>query len=191
MTSAITREDVESVLWQSGIRSPDKIKRILRTIDLYAFTLARKYVPSPEQPRDPYYYLMPGESDKGIKVTRCIKCTEVKNWSLFSADSRRDTGHGITCKLCRKPKPKTVRPDGYEMKCRTCGEVKIAEGNFEKRSDSKSGYKLTCFSCEKNQFCPSCGRKRPKGSFTAESPSCIVCLSRVIEENSIPEKESA
>lgn len=187
MTSAITREDVESVLWQSGIRSHDTIKRLLRTIDLYAFTIARQYVPAPDQPNDPYYYLGPGDSDKGIKVTRCLRCTEVKNWNLFPADSRRETGHGITCKICRKP---AGRPVSGKMKCRTCGEEKDTEGNFERRPDSRTGWKLTCIACEAKMKCPVCGRRQRKGTFDPSSPACILCVAQAVEKNVVPEGET-
>lgn len=149
MTSAISREDVESELWRLGGRGASLavITRLLRLIDSYAISTARKYtdigfIDAP--PVDPYSYLLPGQFDRAAKVGRCITCKQPRKLTEFRRDHTSAIGYRTRCEHC---KPKTPRKDNIGYLCRLCSERRPLSDFPQQKQDSPS-LMIPCIKCQ-------------------------------------------
>ena len=147
MTSAITLDDVESALWQAGIRRAATIDSILRLVRLYRMAAVVPRVP-PEPP--PPVRIGPGESDPATRTSRCAKCLRIKSWNQFLTG----TDQADTCRSCVKI---TGIPDDAIFTCSSCGRGKHAS-HFYRRGDLASGYSGKCKDCHDGKStCAGCG----------------------------------
>src|SRR5260370_4478339 len=109
MTSQVTREQVENELWKAGIRSTFTVARVMRAIDLYSLTVARRQSQfTLENPGTPFYWLTPGDWDKNGEVTCCVACGKTKKWAHFHVDETHPSGHKVTCKPCRRKQTENI-----------------------------------------------------------------------------------
>lgn len=150
MTSQVSSEDIEALLWQSGIRSRTIVAKLMKTIQAYAVAEAHKFPRAEDLPPEPYSHLDPGESDMEAEVTKCLSCERPKRWSLFHVDRRATTGHKDTCKACIGRLP--VGEDGVtgkrlKYRCPGCPDKKLlSEFPEAKRANPRAS--ILCTSCE-------------------------------------------
>lgn len=145
MTSMMTREDVEDLLYQAGVRSPFARTKVMRGVDLYAACLASKMIPLEDE--DPYGYLEPGQADVPQQVIRCRSCLKPKKFRHFPAD-RSLLGRDTVCRQCQPPRPVTPLPAGPGRRylCRACGTQRLlTEFPEGKAIHPERGYK--CLHC--------------------------------------------
>ena len=173
MPSVVTRDDVQDVLYELGIKNPAKIAKATKAIDFYSMNLARQYAVPVLMPAGG---LRPGKSDPDAKTTCCTACEKVKAWSQFPYDPKSDTKHSSTCKAC-SPNTQVARDPELELECSSCGLSKNADSNF-RRSSSISGYRANCKDCES-------GRRRCEGEckkirfpreYIGTSKQCVFCM---------------
>jgi transcription elongation factor Elf1 len=150
MTSQVSSEDIEAMLWQAGIKSRAIVARLMRAINAYALAEAHKYPQVEDLPPEPFSHLEPGESEMAEEVTKCLECSRPKRWSLFHVDRKSETGHKNICKACIGRLP--VGDDGVtgkrlKYKCPGCPEKKpLAEFPLVKRDNPRAS--ILCSSCE-------------------------------------------
>ena len=167
-----TKSDIEDILYRLGIKDPRAIAAAVRTIDLYSFALARKYLPpAPQVPK-----LTPGESDTESRVTCCMKCEKVKAWSVFPYSPKSDTKHSDTCKACSSTL-RVPRDPFLELECAGCKVVKNADTCF-RISASQTGYRAHCKDCESGKVrCEGdCGKIRFPHEYVNDCKLCVFCL---------------
>lgn len=143
MPSSVSKEDIEAELYRAGIRSRFIISRLMNMITLYALAEARKAVPLEDVFRDSYAYLMPGEWDRDVRITRCVKCTVPKAWSHYGIDKTHPTGHKVLCKSCTRVRP----PEPRVFKCISCEKKKSPE-EYSKRKQANPRIREKCLQCQ-------------------------------------------
>jgi hypothetical protein len=96
MPSVISRDDIESVIWQTfGRVSYQQVDRVMRAVDAYT------RVQVPDAVFSPPVELELGETDEEETVRCCRMCGETKPLIAFRADRRGDGGRRKTCLKCR------------------------------------------------------------------------------------------
>lgn len=176
MTSMMGRDDVESRVWEAGVRDPRKVRLIMEAVDLYAIAFAQRTLNAEEALLPP---LKPGDYDAARAVICCLECGTVKHFMLFPKVKGAPNGRGNMCKHCTDaPRPAASRftdPDKIIV-CRECGDAKKADGNFYVRRDNLSGYMKACKDCVSGKrVCPGCDRKRMARKFISGSELCASC----------------
>jgi hypothetical protein len=151
VTSQVTRDDIEALLWRAGIRSRNAIDGILKAVDKYAVTVYRRdaALTRKDIPCDAFYYLAPGEWDKDSEVTRCDRCGKPKSWyPHFHLDKSHPSRHKVTCKACLRKAddiPVAVRNAGG-WKCPDCGERKFP-AEFPEAKRKQPRRPIPCTDC--------------------------------------------
>lgn len=149
MTSAVTRDEVEYELWKGGIRSPSVVSKIMRVIDIYAISAARKYTAAapPEPPFEPYWYLKPGQGDPSEGVIRCDgACGRPKRADMFHVDKDGPLGRKTTCKSCLRKARESSTQEAKGWKCPDCGKRKVADEYPEDKRQNPR-LRIACLSC--------------------------------------------
>ena len=102
------------------------------------------------------------------KVTRktCSRCKQTKDLDSFSPSKKGPMGRSSQCKKCqakyaaeKAAKKKAAdaavealkltypRIPNHMKQCKYCREIKVKEGNFRKRTDTKCGFEAKCNIC--------------------------------------------
>jgi len=93
VTSATTRADVEDAAFLAGVKDPQKMHRLLRVVDQYAYWVSRKMTMLEDSyPEEPV-------PDKRIKY-KCPECQERYAVDLFPPGKRENTAHPYDCLGC-------------------------------------------------------------------------------------------
>jgi hypothetical protein len=146
MTSQMSRDDLEALLWpylKPTVRAD--IDKIMRGIDRYVISAARKYAATGAMETDPYAWLQPGDFDTSERVGRCVVCMRVKNMDTdFVRDTSTIAGRRHRCKACT-PKPKPSRLDAYY--CRAC-KTRKELGQFPAEKQMSPALMVACTKCE-------------------------------------------
>lgn len=174
MTSVPGRDDIIDQLRAAGVRAPQAIARIMRTVDLYALAAARRAAPSPYVP---YPALQPGGYDPARAVICCQECGIVKHFTLFPRDKAAPHGRSPVCHHCTTPAAREPAGDPDQLiTCKTCGETSPADGNYYVRKDNTTGYALSCKDClSGTRVCAGCGHKRLARKYEKGNPLCERC----------------
>jgi hypothetical protein len=189
MSSAVSRDDVESEIWRTGVKSPHRIKQLMNVIDAYAFGMVRASKPETNE-------LLPGESDFAERKTRCDKCMVVKDWKYFSADLRVKSGHKSRCMACCGPVRNVIpysegkRKHKDEYLCRK-GEHYLPIGEFDIIKTYDRAKPIWCIKCMETHGiqedhlrwpCPVCHKRRLPDEFPKEKRlhsrrdvTCLIC----------------
>lgn len=184
MTSAVSRDDVEGELWKlAGRVDPWQIERVMRMIDKYSITTARKYAPmwGGEPPAvnlsDAYPDLKPGEQDLGNNIARCCDCEKVKKLPYnFNLDRTRPEGQQRICRTCagRKREPRKAE-SSVPITCAKCGDTKDSS-NFYRREKNITGFDSVCKDCtDYRQACLVCTARRHKNEYAKHADQRPVC----------------
>jgi hypothetical protein len=131
MTSATSRDDVEQQAWLAGIRDPLKMTRLMRTVDLYAYSLARTLTPLEEASSEP-----DEKKDDGRVRYLCRKCDERLPLRAFPPEKQDDPGHPYDCITCGST-------DRREYWCPDC-ETKRPVSDFPERKRQDPRRRVSC-----------------------------------------------
>jgi hypothetical protein len=91
VTSTVRRSDVEEALWKiAGRASWQDVEKVLRVVDAYAVTMARKLGPDTGEPR------------KGrLAAYYCKACDQRKQLQAFPEPKRRNPSLSYNCLTCQ------------------------------------------------------------------------------------------
>ena len=99
MTSAISEEDIRSAAYLAGIKDPARLNSFMRTVNLYAYALARKMSALEDVP--------PG------KLHLCRGCGSMKTADEFPESKRANIAKGVNCIKCQDKRTyKCIGPCG-------------------------------------------------------------------------------
>lgn len=201
MTSATSHDDIEDSLIRNGMKNPVARAQVMRTIDAH---ISFRLYGTPEL-TGAHSGLLPGESDFEEKVTRCLKCSEVKGWSSFTRSRKSDSRHAdicISCELgeipddlfleCKGPCGKTLHASNFYRrkdtgnfigKCKTCAST-AADREEYKCSRCHQDKRLSAFPEAKRRRpkltipCTDCLAQRPEQRSSSTRWTCTVCKKR-------------
>jgi len=188
MTSMVSRADVHDELVKAGIKSRLTLSRLMLVIDGYARAQDIPLLP------DPRSALLSGESDIEEKITRCLKCNEVKEWAKFPLDRRVENNRRTICKSCEAGENPV--PDDLFLTCHgPCGERRHASEFYRRRN--RNSYSFRCKVCtggakEEGALyrCRRCKAEKPLDEFPASKqakPMLAIPCSSCEESNPLGE----
>ena len=101
MTSALSEEDVRFIVYSAGIKEPAKLNSLMRVINLYAYTLARKMNGAVlEEAPVPL-----------VQLHLCRSCGDMKTAEEFPESKRTNINKGVSCTACQdKRRYKCIGP---------------------------------------------------------------------------------
>ena len=137
MPSAVSREDCEAAGWIAGIRDPARMKVFLKTVDLYAYHVARKMATGYRMPllEEDFTSVPDGECpDCGGKLTcslctgtrrlrqqyLCRACGTKRDLDQFPEAKRKNPAVNVSCLACGGR-------DQRKYKCIICTQVKFVD----------------------------------------------------------------
>lgn len=132
MTSAVSRDDVQDLAFRYGIKDPRRLNDLMRLVDTYAYTLARKASSAELPPVD--------FAPDGRKAYLCRKCSERLPLGTFPEEKRKDPAKQFDCIPCGGA-------DRREYKCPECEQVKSAL-DFPERKRENPTLRVLCSWCE-------------------------------------------
>lgn len=142
MTSSVTREDVEAAAWQAGVKDPRQMDRLMRIVNLYAFTLARSMTGA-ESGLPPIAYAKPD----GRRKYLCRTCNERFTIDFFPAAKQFDPAISVDCLACggAEPPPRLYRCTG------ACHQAKPLE-EFPERKRQNPALRTPCSYCDNRRI---------------------------------------